>query len=119
MILEGALIGVVGGLVGVFYRNCLKVKNMIFNPLYFGLRKLVNKGGFFKFISYPLGYCIYCSTTWITFLLCLIFITNMHTEASWQDLVLFISTSSAVQHIVVCISCRFIISNHPDLSNTI
>ena len=45
MILEGALIGVVGGLVGVFYRNCLKVKNMIFNPLYFGLRKLVNKGG--------------------------------------------------------------------------
>lgn len=53
------------GLLGIFYRNILKMPNMVFNPLYKILERMVNKGGFLKWIAYPLGYCIYCSTTWI------------------------------------------------------
>jgi hypothetical protein len=41
---------------------------MIFNPLYKIFEKMVCKGGILKFIAYPLGYCIYCSTAWIAIL---------------------------------------------------
>lgn len=64
-IFQFILLGMVGGLLGIFYRNCLKVKDMIFYPLYkkvlVPMAKSTNK--FISFIAYPLGYCIYCSTT--------------------------------------------------------
>ena len=34
MYFEFMIIGLIGGLLGIFYRNCLKVEDMIFNPLY-------------------------------------------------------------------------------------
>ena len=34
LMFEFMLLGVIGGLLGIFYRNCLKVKDMIFYPLY-------------------------------------------------------------------------------------
>lgn len=59
---------IVVGLTGIFYRNILKMPNMIFSPLYKVFEKMVSKGGFIAWIAYPLGYCIYCSTTWIAIL---------------------------------------------------
>ena len=34
LMFEFMLLGVIGGLLGLFYRNCLKVEDMIFYPLY-------------------------------------------------------------------------------------
>lgn len=51
-------------LLGIFYRNCLKVEDMIFHPLYSKVFVPMVKSGnrFLHFIAYPLGFYIYCST---------------------------------------------------------
>ena len=56
---------------------------------------------FLAWIAHPLGYCIYSSTTWITFFICAIY--------------LGIIAASGMQHLVVSISRRFLITKHPDL----
>lgn len=111
------LIGFIGGLLGIFYRNCLKVENMIFNKLYTKVfvPMAESDNRFLSFIAYSLGYCIYCSTTWITFFLCLLFLTSWDVLPKWQDIVIGVIAASGVQHIVVASACRWLISKHPDL----
>ena len=120
-IFQFILLGVVGGLLGIFYRNCLKVKDMIFYPLYkkvlVPMAKSTNK--FISFIAYPLGYCIYCSTTWITFFLCLLYITTLNTMPEWQYIVIGVIAASGAQHIIVSSACRWLIDGHPDLDNNL
>lgn len=121
----GIIVGLIGGLFGTFYRDCLKVKNMIFNWWYKILKRCVERKdeslfrGFIAWLSYPLGYCIYCSTTWITIFLGLIVLSKVNYFISWQDIVIFLVSSLGVQHITIAIICRFIIDNHPDLNKTI
>lgn len=132
VIIEFLLLGVVGGLLGIFYRNCLKAKNMIFNDLYFNVfkpwvDKVKNyaKGytdvaptrleRFLAWIAYPLGYCIYCSTTWITFFICAIYLSIYEVNYDWQYIVIGIIAASGMQHIIVTSACRWLIYKHPDL----
>lgn len=117
LMFEFMLIGFIGGLLGIFYRNCLKVENMIFNKLYTKVFvPMANSDNrFLSFIAYPLGYCIYCSTTWITFFLCLLFLTSWEVLPDWQDIVIGVIAASGVQHLVVASACRWLISKHPDL----
>lgn len=117
LMFEFMLIGFIGGLLGIFYRNCLKVENMIFNKLYTKVfvPMAESDNRFLSFIAYPLGYCIYCSTTWITFFLCLLFLTSWEVLPDWQDIVIGVIAASGVQHLVVCAACRWLISGHPDL----
>lgn len=117
LMLEFMLIGFIGGLLGIFYRSCLKVENMIFNKLYTKVfvPMAESDNRFLSFIAYPLGYCIYCSTTWITFFLCLLFLTSWDVLPKWQDIVIGVIAASGVQHIVVASACRWLISKHPDL----
>lgn len=132
-IFEFILIGIVGGLLGVFYRNCLKVEDMIFHWWYVILQKWVKEskayyrngvghrpnlfGKLMGFIAYPLGFCIYCSTTWITFFLCILWLINSESLPDWNLIVVGIVAATGVQHLVVCCACRFLIHNHPDLDN--
>ena len=105
---------------------------MIFNNLYFNVFKpLVDKvkkyakgytsvaptrwERFLAWIAYPLGYCIYCSTTWITFILCAIYLSIYEVHYNWQYIVIGIVAASGMQHIIVAISCRWLIHKHPDL----
>lgn len=131
---EFFIIGLIGGLLGIFYRNCLKVEDMIFYWWYRILRRWVAKSKYKKpytgdtceeyrpniwnkllgFIAYPLGFCIYCSTTWITFFLSILYLSAYNTYL-WQDIVMGVIVASGVQHIVVCTACRFLIHKHPDL----
>lgn len=78
LMFEFMLLGVIGGLLGIFYRNCLKVEDMIFHPLYSKVFVPMVKSGnrFLHFIAYPLGFCIYCSTFWITMLILILFLTS-------------------------------------------
>lgn len=119
------LLGVAGALLGIFYRNCLKSQNMIFNVLYYKVFKpIVDKAkednALFKdkllsFIMYPLGYCVYCSSTWITFILCAIWLSNWEILPNWQDIVIGIVIASGVQHYILMTTCKFILFKHPDL----
>lgn len=57
------LLGVTGGLSGIFYSK-------VFVPM-------VKSGNrFLHFIAYPLGFCIYCSTFWITMPILILFLTS-------------------------------------------
>lgn len=132
LLFEFMLIGLIGGLLGIFYRNCLKPEGMIFNFIYYNWLKpwaeynedLIDRGlvpkltkweKFRAWIAYPLGYCMYCSSTWITFFLCTIYLSSWETLPEWQDIVIGIIAASGVQHLVVICACRFLIHKHPDL----
>ena len=131
LFVEFALLGIVGGLLGIFYRNCLKVEDMIFHWWYRILKVWVlysevicNEEGcheptlwrkFLGFIAYPLGFCIYCSTTWITFFIIALYLSTWEILPNWQMIVIGTLLSTGVQHLIVICSCRWIISNHPDL----
>ena len=131
LFVEFALLGIVGGLLGIFYRNCLKVEDMIFHWWYRILKVWVlysevicNEEGcheptlwrkFLGFIAYPLGFCIYCSTTWITFFIIALYLSTWEILPDWQMIVIGTLLSTGVQHLIVVCSCRWIISNHPDL----
>jgi hypothetical protein len=125
MIVLGITLGLIGGIFGIFFRNCMKVKHMIFNWWYKILKGWVDRKDESKFrefiawISYPLGYCIYCSTTWITIFLCMIYLSKLEVLPEWQDLVILLISSMGIQHLVVSIACRFLIDGHPDLNNTV
>lgn len=126
-----SLIGIAAGLLGFFYRNCLKVPNMIFNWWYDILKSWVLKGDihcdgdkcieptrFWKMMAWiarPLGYCIYCNTQWIAFILCYIYLTSFDELPYWQDIVLGVVMASGVSHLLVCLLWRFVAWHNPDL----
>lgn len=129
---EFILLGIAGGLLGIFYRNCLKPRGMIFNWWYYKVLKPwveleddLKEAGieyeltFFDrvkaFIAMPLGYCIYCSTTWITFFIIAIYLSAWEVLPDWQTIVIGTIMASGVQHIVVACACRWLINKHPDL----
>lgn len=130
--LEFILLGIAGGLLGLFYRNCLKPRGMIFNWWYYKVLKpwaeieddlyeneTINMKPtkwqrVLAFIAYPLGYCIYCSTTWITFFLCAIYLTGWESLPNWQTIVIGVLLATGIQHLIIVCSCRWIIHNHPD-----
>lgn len=131
IMLEFILLGITGGLLGIFYRNCLKPRGMIFNWWYYKVLKpwaeleddLDEQCVYYelsfmdkvrKFIAYPLGYCIYCSTTWITFFLCAIYLSGWEILPTWQTIVIGTLLATGVQHLIIVCSCRWIIHNHPD-----
>ena len=124
MLLLGVILGIIGGLFGTFYRNCLKVKNMIFTWWYKILKGWVDRKdesvikSIIAWISYPLGYCIYCSTTWITIFICTIYLSGLDKFPDWQDITLFYISAMGVQHFIVSVSCRFLINGHPDLDGS-
>jgi hypothetical protein len=134
LVFEFILVGLVGGLLGLFYRNCLKPSGMIFNFIYYGWLKpwaectedIVEAGfkpkawdKFKAWIARPLGYCIYCSTFWITFILCIIAGSYKEGWNSYSEMLIAYITALSVQHLVVAMSCRWLINKHPDLDTTV
>ena len=130
LLFEFMLLGVIGAFLGIFYRNCLKSRNMIFNALYYRVFKPIAKfpedveeEGFtpkfkdrlYSFLMYPLGYCVYCSTFWITLFICIIYLSAWDILPKWQDIIIGIIAAEGVQHYVLMVTCRFILYKHPDL----
>lgn len=125
-VLFATIIGIMGGLLGVFYRNCLKPKNMIFNALFDTFSRWVETARRHEkapphacssqkpsawqlflgnWAAYILGYCVYCATTWITGGLYLI-ISGFN---------IWILLALGVQHLVVVVYCRVLIDGNEDL----
>lgn len=138
MIGEILFIGLAAGLLGLFYRNCLKGEDMIFHTFYLRLQRLVDNAEFCRdfpveaeeegydiqwasilgWIAYPLGYCIYCSTAWIAIFMFLIYMASYEVLFSWYWVLLGMGAVMAVSHLVVLIACRYILPKHPDFGNT-
>lgn len=127
---EFLMLGLIGALLGIFYRNCLKSRGMIFNYIYYGFLKPIaefprdlEEEGFkprfidklLSFIMYPLGYCMYCSTFWITLFICIIHLSTYEHLPSWQYITLGIVAAEGVQHFILMCTCRYILDGHPDL----
>lgn len=128
ILFEFMLLGLAGGLLGIFYRNCLKPKDIIFHKLYSKVFKLWVKQSreedattfekFLGWVAYPLGFCIYCSTTWITIFICLLYLSSWESLPKWQDIILGVVLALGVQHLIVASACRWLINNHPDLDTS-
>lgn len=68
--IELILLALGSAALSFFYRNCLREKEMIFNPIKNHILKpMWHKGGVLKWLSKPLGLCVYCNTTWVNILL--------------------------------------------------
>lgn len=130
LILDFILIGIIGGLFGIFYRNCLKSNGMLLNSVYYKFLKPIaelpeeaEELGFkpsktdkmLSFLMYSLGYCIYCSTFWITLILCIIYLSSWEVLPYWQDIVIGIVAAEGIQHFILMCVCRIILYKHPDL----
>ena len=124
-LLDFILLGLAGELFGIFYRDYLKPRDMIFHKLYSKVFKpWVKKSKeedattfekFLGWIAFPLGYCIYCSTTWITIFICLLYLSSWEELPNWQDIIIGMVLALGIQHLIVVGACRWLISNHPDL----
>lgn len=121
MIGELIFIGIISSLLGIFYRDCLKAPDLIFHPIYMILRSWVEKGSntildkFKAWIAYPLGYCIYCSTAWISILVYMVYIMSYELLPSWHWIVIGVITVLGTQHIIIPISMKYLIPKHPDM----
>jgi hypothetical protein len=123
MITHIIIIGIVAGLVGIFYRNCLKGDGMIFNSIYNHILKPMfeSKYSLLRFISMPLGYCVYCSTFWIGVLLYVLY--NFHwlfVSPAIRDIPIIIFdllVIAGISHLVVLVACKYLIKGHPDFDD--
>lgn len=134
MIGEFLFIGLIAGLFGLFFRNCLKGENMIFEPYYLFLKNFVDQAEFCRefrtvaeeegmniklylflgWLAYPLGYCIYCTTTWISIFLYILYISSWEVLPSWHWVVIGLITAMSISHLVVLSSCKWLLHEHPD-----
>lgn len=112
---EYIIIGIISGLSGCFYRNLLVGENQIFNFVYNKWLQPWAEGNnnIKSFIAYPLGYCIYCSSTWIAIILTTIEFSCWQHLPCWQYLVLAYICTISIQHLIVLILGKFILE-HPD-----
>lgn len=128
-IILSIVIGITGGLIAAFYRNTLKPKNMIFNGIFDILEMWVFRARAAEhpspavwldrysipqprqrflgnWLAYQLGYCIYCSATWMTAILYVIITKGVD---------IWIILALAIQHAVVVVFCVFILPLDPAL----
>lgn len=134
LIFEFILVGLVGGLLGLFYRNCLKPQGMIFNFIYYGWLKPwaectedIIEAGFTPkawdkvkaWVAKPLGYCIYCNTTIITIILCILYLSSWEVLPAWQNIIIGVIAAIGVQHLVVLDVSKYLMYKHPDFDNEI
>lgn len=113
-ILESMLIGLVGGLFGLFYRNVEKGKNMLLNRWFFFVLQPMaySKWGILRFFARPLGYCVYCSTFWITLIFYLLYAGLPTTD--WQIWVIGLAAAEGIQHILLLLVIENVIEGSKD-----
>lgn len=96
---------------------------MIFNCVYRQLNKMVEnvrikkatstatiKDRLLASLAYPLGYCMYCNTTWISLFLALISMENID---SYCEEIIALATVLGVQHTILLILSKWVLNNHP------
>lgn len=105
LILECMLLGIVAALTGIFYNHTLQAGS-IFCKLGVILDYWAeNKDGFKGWIANPLGACIYCSTTWITIFIMVLYWESWSEPPKWEDIIICTLAAIGTQHIFVRMWC--------------
>lgn len=112
--LESVFIAIIASLMVVFYRNCLKGHNMIFNKIYFEYLYKWAKGDnkFLAWIAFPLGYCPYCNGPYVSMIIYFLARTEPITFLN-------IITVLAIQHFLIVIIIKYFIDGNPDMQMTV
>lgn len=105
LIFECMLLGVVAVLVGIFYNYTLQ-RGSIFCRIGIILDDWSeNEGGFKGWIANPLGACIYCSTTWITIFIMVLYWSSWNELPKWEDIIIGTLTAIGMQHVLLRLWC--------------
>ncbi len=105
LILECMLLGVVAALVGIFYNYTLQ-RGSIFCRIGIILDDWSeNEGGFKGWIANPLGACIYCSTTWITIFIMVLYWLSWSNLPKWEDIIIGTLAAIGMQHVLLRLWC--------------
>lgn len=102
---ESMLLGIISCLLGILYNYSLQ-NNSVFGKFGSLLSRLSEKKGFLGWLSDPLGACIYCSTTWLTIIIMVIYWSSWECLPSWQDIVICTISAIGVQHILMRLWCE-------------
>ena len=123
-ILEFMLLGLIGGLFGIFYRYSLKSQGAVFSPLYYkwlkpwaeGCEDIIDAGFNPKlgdkvkaYVARFLGYCMYSSTLFITIIICVLYLSSWEDLSSSSSITIGIMSAISMQHLVVVISYKWLI----------
>ena len=109
-ILECMMLGFVSCLIGIFYNYTLEY-NHIFGKISVILDDWSeNEGGFKGWIANPLGACIYCSTTWITIFIMVLYWLSWDIAPKWEDIIIGTLAAIGMQHVLLRLWCYTI--NH-------
>ena len=100
LICECFLLGIVGALIGIFYNYTLQTDS-IFYRLGEILEDWSNERGFKGWIANPLGACIYCSTTWITIFIMIIYWLSWEECPNIPTIILCTLAAIGMQHILI------------------
>lgn len=105
-------IGIIGGLLTMFYDHCL-ADGMIFNLFYTKVlvRMRLSRCRWLRMLSMPLGLCIYSTSFWVTLFLFITFMTTWNNLPCWQDMVIGLGASIGAQHLVVLIIIECIVDD--------
>lgn len=104
LIYESILLGIVGGLIGILYNYSLS-NGAIFGKVGELLDKWSDKGGFIGWIANPLGACIYCSTTWITIFIMVLYWLSWDIAPKWENIIIGTLAAIGVQHVLLRLWC--------------
>lgn len=105
LIFECMLLGIVATLVGIFYNYTLQ-RGSIFCRIGIILDDWSeNEGGFKGWIANPLGACIYCSTTWITIFIMVLYWRSYNNLPKWEDIIIGTLAAIGMQHILLRLWC--------------
>lgn len=112
LIFECMLLGVVAALVGIFYNYTLQ-SGSIFCRIGIILDDWSkNEGGFKGWIANPLGACIYCSTTWITIFIMILYWLSWDVLPKWENIIIGTLAAIGMQHVLLRLWCY--IKNHTE-----
>lgn len=116
-LIEFMLLGIIAGMVGLFYNYTLQ-NNAILGKIGAKLEYWVNFYDYIQedfkptlidrfkaWIANPLGACLYCSTTWITILLLILYFSSFDKLPKWELVAIYSLEAIGVQHLFLRIIC--------------
>lgn len=118
------LLGLIGGLFGIFYSYSLKSQGGIFTSLYYKWLKpwaecyedIIDAGFNPKlwdkvkaYVARFLGYCMYSSTLFITIIICVLYLSSWEDLSNSSSITIGVMSAISMQHLVVVISYKWLI----------
>lgn len=124
MIGEFIFIGIIAAFFGMFYRMCLVNEDFILHSWYLELSYWVYRAAGSEtsivdkikgWLAYPLGYCIYCYTPWISIILYILYLCSFYDLPSWHWIIIGGVAVLGTAHVTLATLIKYLLKDHPDL----